>query len=84
MRNLSRWMAAACVAASVGVFAQQPKVVAPPSPAAAKGVKPWVEPGTPGVFLTARSKNVVLAGSPVVGIVLTPPEQLVLPRGTTQ
>jgi hypothetical protein len=48
LRHLSRWIAAACVIASVGVFAQQPKVVAPPSSAAAKGAKPWVEPGMPG------------------------------------
>jgi lipoprotein-anchoring transpeptidase ErfK/SrfK len=45
LRHVSRWIAAACVVASVGVFAQQPKVVAPPADVA----KPaWVPPGTPG------------------------------------
>jgi lipoprotein-anchoring transpeptidase ErfK/SrfK len=48
LRHVSRALAAACVIASVGVFAQQPKVVAPPSPASRDGAKPWVEPGTPG------------------------------------
>ncbi len=45
MRHVSRWIAAAGVIASVGVFAQQPKAGAPP-PAAAKPA--WVPPGTPG------------------------------------
>jgi len=43
-----RVFAAACAIASVGVFAQQPKVVAPPSAAPRDGAKPWVPPGTPG------------------------------------
>jgi hypothetical protein len=42
-----RVLAAACAIASVGVFAQQPKVVVPPS-SAANVVTPWVPPGTPG------------------------------------
>ena len=47
MRHVSRLFAAACVIAAAGGLAQQPKVVAPPTPAA-KGDKPWVEPGMPG------------------------------------
>ena len=45
MRPVLRALAAACVIASVGVFARQPKVAAPPATAA----KPaWVPPGSPG------------------------------------
>jgi len=47
LRHVSRLFAAACVIAAAGGLAQQPKVVAPPTPAA-KGDKPWVEPGMPG------------------------------------
>jgi lipoprotein-anchoring transpeptidase ErfK/SrfK len=47
LRHVLRVLAAACAIASVGVFAQQPKVVVPP-PSAPKGAKPWVPPGAPG------------------------------------
>jgi peptidoglycan hydrolase-like protein with peptidoglycan-binding domain len=49
LRHLSRWIAAGCVAAlAAAAFAQQPKIVTPPSAAAHTKAKPWVPPGTPG------------------------------------
>jgi hypothetical protein len=47
LRPVSRLLAAACAAASVAVFAQQPKIVVPRS-SAPLSAKPWVPVGAPG------------------------------------